>query len=310
MKEELQYQRDYSAYDYLPCQRDHLIQTKENENVSQVFKLMLDNDISSIPVMNREKSESNVDKCIGIVDKLDIVSFVLHSCSGFDLSSFNGQIEASNNLKLNTAKDIMGVSFRNPFFPVDKKTSLFQVMQIMIQQKIHRIPMIDEKGTILTIVTQFQVVKTLSQNIQQFAFAKDSISQLNLGSRSVYTIHMTKPCIEAFDLIRKKQVSGVAVVNEDGFLVGNLSSSDLKHIGFQGEKIGRLLQPIEMYVQLERDNIPLYCVREEDSLSSAIQKMIETNSHRLYIINSEKIPIGVVSLVDILKCFVSHLSIE
>eukprot|EP01117_Protostelium_nocturnum_P003455 TRINITY_DN144_c0_g1_i1.p1 TRINITY_DN144_c0_g1~~TRINITY_DN144_c0_g1_i1.p1 ORF type:complete len:208 (-),score=36.75 TRINITY_DN144_c0_g1_i1:408-1031(-) len=203
MKEELQYQRDYSAYDYLPCQRDHLIQTKENENVSQVFKLMLDNDISSIPVMNREKSESNVDKCIGIVDKLDIVSFVLHSCSGFDLSSFNGQIEASNNLKLNTAKDIMGVSFRNPFFPVDKKTSLFQVMQIMIQQKIHRIPMIDEKGTILTIVTQFQVVKTLSQNIQQFAFAKDSISQLNLGSRSVYTIHMARPfSYDKFNLIQ------------------------------------------------------------------------------------------------------------
>ena len=50
------------------------------------------------------------------------------------------------------------------------------------------------------------------------------------GKRETLSIEQSKTMIEAFQMISQKLVSGLAVVDDHGQLVGNISASDMRVI--------------------------------------------------------------------------------
>jgi CBS domain-containing protein len=51
---------------------------------------------------------------------------------------------------------------------------------------------------------------------------------MNIGTSPVIQVHYDTPAIRVFRLMDNRKISGVAVVDENGRLVGNTSGSDLK----------------------------------------------------------------------------------
>lgn len=116
-------------------------------------------------------------------------------------------------------------------------------MQVLVEHKVHRIPIVDSAGDLVSIVSQSHLVKLLRDNHSKFPAMKKKIGPLKLGYREVLSVKTNQRAIDAFNLIHKtvnfrmsyysylnflQKVSGVAVLNEQQELVGNLSASDLK----------------------------------------------------------------------------------
>jgi len=54
------------------------------------------------------------------------------------------------------------------------------------------------------------------------------LSELSIGTTPVLSVKSNSKAIEVFRLMDNKKLTGVAVVDESGRLVGNTSASDLK----------------------------------------------------------------------------------
>jgi len=135
--------------------------------------------------------------------------------------------------------------------------------------------------------------------------------------KPVETIGMKEFVLEAFKRIWEKQISGLAVVNDEGKLVANISASDLLRTRVLpiGELIHDLYQPIKALLKIREDlkervmmggepeSKPVG-VTSHDTLETCIQKCLENRIHRVFIQDDKERPIGLIALSDIIAQFV------
>jgi hypothetical protein len=58
----------------------------------------------------------------------------------------------------------------------------------MVQHKVHRIPIIDSEGNLVTIITQSQLVRELYKNLSKFDISFKTVEELKLGYKEVLSI--------------------------------------------------------------------------------------------------------------------------
>ena len=135
----------------------------------------------------------------------------------------------------------------------------------------------------------------------------------------------TDRAIEAFKIICDNQVSGIAIVDSNGKLVGNISASDLRviffilfvsffffdfflflvqqQVGYDGKLMSKLLLSVQDFAKLIPKNTDFpgpYCVRKTATVYDVVEIIRESRTHRVYVVDDEKHPIGVISLIDII----------
>jgi len=125
----------------------------------------------------------------------------------------------------------------------------------------------------------------------------------------VASIKASAKSILAFRELVKLEKEGLAVVDDDGRLVDNLSARDLRGIHTDATVFWRLWSPVSEYKAKVRqefsDKTPtelLYAL-PTDTLYSIIEKMAKQHVHRVYVVdapNSMK-PIRVVTQTDVLR---------
>eukprot|EP01126_Amoeba_proteus_P040745 TRINITY_DN4363_c0_g1_i13.p1 TRINITY_DN4363_c0_g1~~TRINITY_DN4363_c0_g1_i13.p1 ORF type:complete len:208 (-),score=20.56 TRINITY_DN4363_c0_g1_i13:315-938(-) len=94
-----------------------------------------------------------------------------------------------------------------------------------------RLPVFTLSGDLVGILSQMDIVSLLDTHIQLFPIANKSVKDLRLGLKEVIQISDSLTLKDAFRVIRENRVSGIAVVDKRGYLVGNVSASDIKIIG-------------------------------------------------------------------------------
>ena len=106
----------------------------------------------------------------------------------------------------------------------------------MVELGLHRVPVVNKSGVLISLVSASDVVKCIhaqeTKNHVADPKLEKTLEQLNCGldKEKVYSVKGTQTVIEAFRLIKDKQISGVAVVDNEHKLIGNISASDLKVI--------------------------------------------------------------------------------
>ena len=109
--------------------------------------------------------------------------------------------------------------------------------------------------------------------------------------------------------MKKEDITGIAVVNDKGEFAGNLSLKDLKAIRTRAELFKRLHQTTHNFIIRLRDEVYVHkgerpktkqFVHETDTLFHALEVLVQHNIHRVFILDEQNKPIGVVALRDIL----------
>lgn len=125
----------------------------------------------------------------------------------------------------------------------------------------------------------------------------DSVLIENIYFDRVLTISYNILVKEAFKLMQEKDFGGVAVIDDNGAIIGNISQSDLKMVGYDGTTIGNIMKEIKDILPKQE----IISLNLTSTVKEALIKFEKTKKHRIYIVDSENKPIGVLTLMNILK---------
>lgn len=281
------------------------------ESAYEGFKKLLDNHILSAPVL-----DATTKKYTGFLDMRDLVSFVVfvdddqNSAVPNNLQSI--LLKGCRLLKQPTdGVTCTYLSRRNPFHQVKVDDSLLVVCEILAKG-VHRVPVVDEHGTVVNIISQSSIIQFINSHIKEANVKNEllkTINELHLGSKPVISVDKDTSAIETFRLMDNKKLSSLAVVDHDGRFVGNTSASDLK-LFIKTLSVDLLHQPIMSYLnKIRQESIeivsPTISVSGKDTLAVLVGKMAATKVHKLFVaddVGGYK-PDRVISITDILRKF-------
>lgn len=135
---------------------------------------------------------------------------------------------------------------------------------------------------------------------------------MGLGRTQVVRVLTNSTVLEALEKMSEFSVSSIAIVEPNGQLFGNISMADIRFI-FQNNHYDRLWMHCSSFVSMTlsqkglendgKDRFPVFSSSIETALKFALEKILVTRTHRLWIADEQDKLEGVVSLTDILRVF-------
>jgi len=275
-----------------PENRTALITVRRETPIMEALNILAINRILSVPVYDEEKR-----LFVQFVDMLDILTYLLKH-EELKTKSWDSVSKKFMNAKV---KDCAEMSGRGLFYPVDENAPLLVIIDLMILKKVHRVPIVDGEGNLKTIITQSHIAQLVAKNHLELFHLQPKVSDLKLGLKEVISIESDQLTVDAFRTIYDKKVLGVAVV-EHGKLIGNISASDIKSV-LNEDMSGweNLYIPCRNFVRDVLKMTKLHIVCTFSSLDEVFCKFGSSKAHRLYVVDDDFKPIGIISLVDALE---------
>jgi len=121
----------------------------------------------------------------------------------------------------------------------------------------------------------------------------------NLGIKKPIVVTLHTKTIDAFKQIIKNQVSAVGIIDNDGKLIGNLSAHDIKLvINEPGTKLNSELQHIYSDPLFKVPRTLITCTKQ-DSIKHVIELLKVHEIHRVWVVEEDLTPSGVISISNI-----------
>jgi CBS domain-containing protein len=291
-----------------------VIEIPVHASLLEAAEVLWENSILGAPVWD----ETNK-KYSGFFDMRDILSAVIVATEATNKGgSFNDHMveeltsTALDSVSTTAATPTVGyLAARNRLYPCAIDDNLADICSKMIEHRCHRMPILsaDESGKLSEIISQSALIKFLSK---QISGSKEFEVKLNKSGfpykKDIVKVEETLPAIKAFKVLDSHRLSGIAVVDEeDGSLVGNTSARDIKLLAMNKGRMDLDLEIMDYLAAVRRstvmakDRYPISHVRETDSLAHVIHMLAKTGYHRLFVVDEKNQPIGVMSIMDIVK---------
>eukprot|EP01125_Pyxidicula_operculata_P020712 TRINITY_DN772_c0_g1_i1.p1 TRINITY_DN772_c0_g1~~TRINITY_DN772_c0_g1_i1.p1 ORF type:complete len:330 (+),score=79.13 TRINITY_DN772_c0_g1_i1:132-1121(+) len=279
-----------------------LVEVKASDSVVTSFQKLIGAKILSVPIYDQERR-----KYIGFLDVLDILHFFLKELTESELSDgFDALKERFSKKK---CKDIRNISESNAYRPVENSAPLNSAIDLMLQYHVRRVPIINSEGDLVSILTQSRLLQHLAEEVQKFSFCQSSVEELKLGYKTVTSVTSDTPVKDAYEMMLSQNISGVAVVDSNGKLVGSLSVTDLRVVGFNTDLLKKMLLSVGDFVAAVAANKQhsIYSITPDSKISSVVNLFQVNQLHRVFVVDPESgKPIGVISLNDLLRLFASE----
>jgi len=284
---------------------------EEDDTVLTVLQKMKSKNISSLPV--RDKATR---KFVGIIDVLDIVTFCCTKYATINTNAWESYQQMESFAKTKCSY-ILNISGRNDWRVMSENRPLADLITILSTPHIHRVGIIDKNHDIVGLVSQSKIIQffwrhreQLDTNIQAILSSKVEL-WVHVHNQQLLTISQDAMVYDAFQIIWEQEVSGLAVVDNEGRLVANISASDIKRCRFYpiiGQMIKDLYQPISAFLRIpqpgedlkKKHHVPYY-VHRHDPMEKVFEMIVSLGVHRLFVVDSKMKPVAVISLSDLLK---------
>jgi len=294
-----------------------VISVSSSSTVAETLDVLSGNKILCAPVIDtNKKSESWLDKYLGLVDMADIVSFALAKVEIAKEKSkgFAALVKEAKEFSTHQVKDILDSNGHNPFVPLALTSSMRDAMLLLGKHHLYRIVVIDaDKQELANVITQSAMVKVLGDNMKSFGdFGKKTLADLGLATqKTIFSVSLDNLAIDAFKLMLEKRVGAVPVLGVNGQLVGNVSVRDIRSAVAKPELWSTLFEPVSKFLSGMRaadsdDMSPAISCNSTDSLEKVISKLCTSRIHRVYVVDEKAQLVSVVSLSDIISVFVSE----
>jgi len=219
------------------------------------------------------------------------------------------EMEELEEHQLQTWRSVLKKDDVKQLVSIDPEATLFDAIKTLIQNKIHRLPVIDpETGNVLYILTHKRLLRFLFLYIHDLPkpqYFNSSINDLKIGTyNDIEIAHHSTPIIEALNKFVKRRISALPIVDEEGRLIDIYAKFDV--INLAAEKTYSNLD-ISLKKANEHRNEwfeGVHSCKHTDTLFSVMEKIVKAEVHRLVIVDENNRVMGVVSLSDILSYLV------
>jgi CBS domain-containing protein len=272
--------------------QNHLVTVKADDTIKKAMVIMAENEYLSLPVMYNSE-------IVGIIDALDICCL---------LADKNDLDVVYNTL----IQEAINYSRKDPFVPL-YQSGPFSALLNILSSGVHRCPIVDNKGAFIGVISQIDVIILLADT---YGVQLEKNLSL-LGSKTIEELGMLNnvnsvpETATVFDCIKAMafyKVSGVPLVNSKNEVVGNFSISDIVRKIHKKEDLEMTLKDfIKTPLSWPVTTYPT------TTLVKVIKQLNAELLHRIWIVDDNNQPRGVVSLTDVvrqLKLFYKDISIE
>ncbi|OQR67914.1 hypothetical protein BIW11_13233 [Tropilaelaps mercedesae] len=289
--------RYYHCYDLIPLSAK-LVVFDTQLLVKKAFFALVSNGVRAAPLWDSAQQD--------FVGMLTITDFI------HILRKYHGsptvRMDELEEHKIDTWRTVL-TEMQRPLVSIGPDASLCDAITALIQQRVHRLPVIDKQtGNVLYVLTHKRILRFLFlyfYDLPHASYLDQSIQDLKVGSfENIATCKPTMPLIEALNTFIERRVSALPVVDEDGKVVDIYAKFDV--INLAAEKTYNNLD-ISVGAALEFRNQYFEGVmtcRSTDSLLQVMAKIVRAEVHRLVIVDDEEHVVGIVSLSDILTFLV------
>jgi CBS domain-containing protein len=295
-----------------------LIQATPTFSVNQVLGLLAQHNISSVPVVKNNQ-------IIGLVDVLDIITYAL-TVLGEDKFLPTEAIDEKFAAQFDrNIMDIMNASKRDFLKVMSSEDSLQKLITVLGNPDIHRVAIVnkDKLDHYDGIITQSLLLKYIyfNRNKLEDRF-KLKVRDLFPESAQVYSIPVSGLVMEAFSIMYQAKISGLAVIDNKGVLVGNISASDIKHVGLKDYEsripslVKKLRSPLDKFLNLNpkegEKGVEPITVMLDDPVEKLVSlfctkfntsKFTKTHIHRVYVVDQNFKPLRAISMGDVIAQF-------
>jgi len=171
------------------------------------------------------------------------------------------------------------------------------------KENLHRIPILNDQNQLVSVFSQSFMLNYITESDSKIGTKLNKpISECTHFFKPVATVQEYTLTINAFNEMVSKNITGVAVVSEKNQIIGSLSLRDLKEIVDQKEMFKILFKNVKDFLKDLDNERPrkIITVQKEDTLKMAIDNLKIMKVHRIFIVDKQSNPIGVISLKDIL----------
>eukprot|EP00158_Paraphelidium_tribonemae_P008349 Partr_v1_DN28558_c0_g2_i2_m72717 len=293
--------KHFHVSDLLPKPPRNLITASESTTVENVFLLLGSQNITAVPIC-RSDDPNQFEAMVSTLDLLHYMSY--------------------------------GVPIHSDDAVSDAPSRLIQPVSVVIEESpamTHQLSYFSESEPLETVLDAFAhgshrgIVRERNCMISQYDLVKFAYRHHPLTAhaefvtahdiiynaiptagnvngdkyrKSLVEISNASHAITGFKKLCIHQVESVAVVNEGGKMVACLAASDLKHVPF--DKIDLVNQPVLLFLQAIYKSVPEPIVAHESTpFAALLRRMVQFNSHRVWIIDENDHPIGVVTMTDV-----------
>lgn len=310
------------------AESNKLIAINRTYSVQKAFETLISHNLTSLPVSCTADS-SDLSNCLSF-DYSDLNTYLLLIMNKIAISDLcvddipdeNGEANTLNTQQKHerfhqlVAKAKKGeevpVDFivrlhpKTPFVKLKEHESLFKAVEAF-GNGVHRVAIVNSANKISGILSQRRTIRFLWENARRFPslefLLNSTLQDLKIGSTSPITIQGDQPLIEALQKMFDERVSSLAVIDKNKSLVGNISIVDVKNVS-STKNSHLLFKPVTNFISynlsqkgIERgqDQFPIFHVSQQSSLGRVIAKLVATESHRLWIVESRGGHMGSVS---------------
>jgi CBS domain-containing protein len=191
------------------------------------------------------------------------------------------------------------VSQKEPVNARISETSLFEVAALMTNG-IHRV-LITENGMVTNILSQSDIARVAVNRMDLLApRARQRIDDTFLVTRPAETVKASETVVNALHLMRLRNVPGLPVVDDNGKLIASFSSTDI--LGITEDTFYTLALKIPDFLMKFYGFIkpPVVCLGT-DTVENLLFKFVVYGIHRVFIVDENMVPKGVVTLTDVMK---------
>jgi len=286
----------------LVAEKTYTFTALTTDTLETVLGKLLVHDILSVPVL-----DANTHQVKGMVSIFDLLIYIAWS-PYFETGSKNVVSTSLNNLDRPISR-VLGLTMESrDLFIVEPEMSLISLIK-PFSAGLHRVlvPQKDDDGKkAYRVLSQSDVVAYLYKHrIEVKDIITKKLSELKIAPKPVKTISTSTSALDGFKNMTTDKVSALAVVDENGKLVANLSASDLR--GITSRRLKDALKPVLEFIQSSRGFVrdPV-TISLDDTLETAMHRVVNEGLHRLWIVDAQGKPVGCVSLSDLICTFCPH----
>jgi CBS domain-containing protein len=299
---------DLEPSEHRPCITP-IITCQETDSLSWVFRRLSNNGVLSCPVLSGTTYQ-------GFISMFDIVDFVTNMNWGSTGEQWTHFLENSQEWKDALVEDVMETPMwrgRQTADPLYNENSTFHALEKLAITRAHRAVVLSNRWStnprVTNVMTQSMLISEIRQRMYQMGGLRNRrVADMTNWFQTVRSISEDSTAINAFKSMRDNNVSGLAVVDDEGVLTGSISVRDLRGVGVNGPFFSRLFRTVKEFKQtLKKDypelgprghyyvgQIPLKgrYVTPNSTFEDCINLMSDGCVHRLFVCSPESVRSG------------------